>query len=194
MPEFVLSVQRCFSIMDVLEFNLLLNRALTDKSAFSTLYKFYYPRIILHIRRTYPKVDAEEVAQEFFLNLMKRKSYQFVKNPASWIYASCKNIIIRNHSKTEKEIAVVQENFGSPFSETLRGLNFERLFENADLVERIFASIDDETAKKIIYLYYWEGYNLREIAAILKMKTSTVKQKYRRAIIKIKKNNVSDRT
>lgn len=178
--------------MDVFEFNLLLNRALTDKNAFSTLYMYYYPRIILHIKRTYPKVDAEEVVQEFFLNLMKRKSVRFVKNPASWIYASCKNIIIRNHSKSGNEIAVEPESCDGQFSETIKRMNEERLLENADLVERIFASIGDETTKKIIYLYHWEGYNLREIAKLLNIKTSTVKQKYRRAIIKIRQSGVSD--
>lgn len=180
--------------MDVIKFNLLLNRALTDKEALSALYKYYYPRIILHIKRTYPKADAEETAQEFFLNLMKRKSYKFVKNPASWIYASCKNIIISKHEKFGNETFVAFENSEILFSDVMKNMNTEQVFENADLIERIFSLIGDETAKKIIYLYYWEGYNLREIAAILKMKTSTVKQKYRRAIIKIKKNNVSDRT
>lgn len=178
--------------MDVIEFNILLNRALTDKEAFSTLYKYYYPRIILHIKRLYPKADAEGTAQEFFVNLLKRKSMSFVKNPASWIYASCRNIIIRNYSRSEKEIAVAPDSFEAPFPDTLQQLNVEQLLENADVVERIFASIGDETTKKIIYLYHWEGYNLREIAKLLNIKTSTVKQKYRRAIIKIRQSGVSD--
>lgn len=178
--------------MDIIKFNYLLNRALTDKESFSTLYKYYYPRIILHVKRTYPKVDAEEIAQEFFLNLLKRKSVKIIKNPASWVYTSCKNIIIKNHSKLSKEIPVSCEESEAPFIFLMQVLKSEQILENKEEIENIFNTLEDETTRKIFYLYYWEAYNFREIAEILKIKVPTVKQKHRRAIKKIKEKLVSD--
>lgn len=178
--------------MDVIKFNYLLNKSLSDKEALSALYKYYYPRIVLHVKRVYPKVDAEEIAQEFFLNLLNRKSVRFVKNPSSWVYSSCRNIIIKNHSKVYNEILVDSEFSEKTVSTFIQSLNFEISLENKDMTERIFNLIEDEQTKLIIYLYHWESYNLREISAILNMKVSTVKQKYRRAINKIKQTYVSD--
>lgn len=177
--------------MDVIKFNYLLNKSLIDKEAFSYLYKYYYPRIILHVKRTYPKADAEETAQEFFLNLLKRKSVKFVRHPVSWIYASCRNIIIKNHFDKGDEIPVENDCFDGSFISALQTPDSLSDLENKCTVQKLFEEIDDEITKKIIYLYYWEAYNLREIAEILKMKESTVRQKHRRAIKKIK-NRVSD--
>lgn len=178
--------------MDVIKFNYLLSRALIDKESFSTLYKYYYPRIILHVKRTYPKVDAEEIAQEFFLNLLKRESVKIIKNPTSWVYTSCKNIIIKNHSKLSKEILTSCEELETPCIIIMQVLQSEQILENKEEIENIFNNLEDETTRKIFYLYYWEAYNFREIAEILKIKVSTVKQKHRRAIKKIKEKLVSD--
>ena len=81
----------------------------------------------MHVKRTYPKVDAEEIAQEFFLNLLKRKNIKIIKNPTSWVYTSCKNIIIKNHSKLSKEILVSCEEL-EIFLEGSRDKNVWRLF------------------------------------------------------------------
>ncbi len=190
--EIIGSDTRCiYGFMDTIKFNYLLNKSLTDKEAFSALYKYYYPRIILHIKRTYPKADAEEVAQEFFLNLLKRKSVKFVKNPVSWIYASCKNIIVKNHAKECAEISVEDNFFEKSFFSCLTSPDFVSEFEYKTQVQKIFEQIDDEDSKKIVYLYYWEAYNLREIAQLVGLKESTVRQKHRRALKKIKKS-VSD--
>lgn len=70
-----------------------------------------------------------------------------------------------------------------------------KLFGAEDLVEteilndqakRVFDALGDDCTKKIFYLYYWEGYNLREIAQLLSLNISTIKQRHARGIKKIK--------
>ncbi len=51
----------------------------------------------------------------------------------------------------------------------------------------------DVTEQKITEMYYWEGYKLKEIAEILGLKYSSVKQKHKRLIKKIK-NSLLDVT
>ena len=63
--------------MNKSEFNRLLNRIRTDESALMALYRYYYPRIILHIDRVYPKINSEDVAQEFFLKALSQQMVDF---------------------------------------------------------------------------------------------------------------------
>lgn len=55
-----------------------------------------------------------------------------------------------------------------------------------DQAKRVFDALGDDCTKKIFYLYYWEGYNLREIAQLLSLNISTIKQRHARGIKKIK--------
>lgn len=58
-------------LVDVFKFNLILKQCERDNKAFETLFDFYYPRIKLHIHKKFPDACADDVAQEFFLQLMK---------------------------------------------------------------------------------------------------------------------------
>ena len=57
-------------------------------------------------------------------------------------------------------------------------------------INRLFAEdiLKDlnETEREIIYLYYWEGYNQNEIADMLTLTPSNVRQIHSRAIKKLK--------
>lgn len=55
-----------------------------------------------------------------------------------------------------------------------------------DQAKRVFDALGDDCTKKIFYLYYWEGYNLREIAQLLSLNISTIKQRHARGIKKVK--------
>ena len=91
-----------------------------------------------------------------------------------------------------KEILTSCEELETPCIIIMQVLQSEQILENKEEIENIFNNLEDETTRKIFYLYYWEAYNFREIAEILKIKVSTVKQKHRRAIKKIKEKLVSD--
>lgn len=161
------------------EFNNFLVKIKYDKEAFITIYNYYFPRIVMHIRRKYPKVSAEDIAQDFFLNLLHIENYKYINNPTSWIYTSCDNLVKKTISKIE---LVDIENLQIKDDKCI--LNQVIMTEQMRVV---FDILGDDTSKSIFYLYYWEGYNLREITDFLKLKKSTIKQKHTRGIKKLRK-------
>lgn len=75
--------------MDPLQFNRLLRRIKTDADALDKLYDYYYPRIILHIKKVYPGASAEDVAQEFFYRLLRSENRGYIAKPTSWVFTVC---------------------------------------------------------------------------------------------------------
>lgn len=73
-------------LVDVFKFNLILKQCERDNKAFETLFDFYYPRIKLHIHKKFPDACADDVAQEFFLQLMKSHGFKYVQNPTAWVF------------------------------------------------------------------------------------------------------------
>ncbi len=168
--------------MDVVEFNLMLKGLANDNKAFEALYDFYFTRIIIHIRRKFPDASADDVAQEFFLQLIKTTKFRYVKSPTAWVFACCDNIAKRMLMGGIPSVPLfAPENYS--LSE-----NFMEIEMLDDEMKHVFDMLGDECTKKIFYLYYWEGYNLREIAKILSLKPNTVKQRHARAINKLKNN------
>lgn len=164
-------------IMEAPEFNRLLKELTQDTHAIEKMYSFYYPRIVQHIGRKYGHILAEDVAQEFFLKLIQICDTQaYVEHPTSWVYACAENIAkrkLRNDSKyTYSSIEVVAANAGDPINKIL----------TKDILDKL-----NDKERQIIYLFYWEGYNQNEIAHLVKLTPSNVRQIHSRAIKKIKK-------
>ncbi len=169
--------------MDPIEFNYLLSEIKTNRKALEKIYDVFFPRILIHIKRKYPSVTAEDVAQEFFMGLLRYEKFRFIKNPTWWVFVSCDNIV-KNMNRIEvcAELAELENDASSTDTNSL-----DKVFID-DQVREVFDSLADELTKKIVYLYYWEGYSLREIADMLSLKRSTVKQKHTRAINKLKQD------
>lgn len=167
--------------MDSKEFNKLLKIITTDEKALETLYNYYYKRIIYHFHNNYGRELAEDAAQNFFINLLKKTNeYSYISYPTSWVYKCCQNILNR---------LIRKENNFIELNETIAATeNFE--FDYITIFADLYESIEhvDDISKKIIVLFHWEGYSLKEIASILELKYPTVRQKYRRALIKCKRN------
>lgn len=168
--------------MDPLQFNRLLKSIKTDADALDKLYDYYYPRIILHIKKVYPGASAEDVAQEFFYRLLRSENRGYIAKPTSWVFAVCENLVKSGHKK---------EAGSFPASDLL-----ERTEDPSDMAEKvaarvssheIFKCLKDDTIKEIIYLYYWEGYSQKEIAEMLGMSAANVRKKHSRAIRSLKK-------
>lgn len=168
--------------MDSKRFNKLLSRIAYDDGALSALYDYFYPRIVLHMRRTYPYAEADDIAQEFFLRLLNSPCKTYVLNPASWVYASCENLAKQEYAESAAEY---------PASDVLDGICTTFSLEDMAVVgmqaRELFKILEDDKTKRIIYLYHWEGYNLREISEILGLSPSAVRQRYSRAIRFLKK-------
>lgn len=170
------------------EFNKLLALIKTNKSALERICDFYYPRIIMHISLKFNKNIAEDVAQEFFLNLLKAQRFNYVECPTSWIYKSCENLAKKkliNQEIFSEDLLFDNENYICGLFEKNYDVWFADIC-NKDVVSKMFDLIEDDITKKVFYMYYFEGYNLREISEMLNIKQSTIKQKHARTIKKLK--------
>ena len=167
--------------MDKLTFNRLLKKAKYNTVAFEKLFVFYYKRIVFHLTCSFGKTVAEDAAQEFFLNIIKKDYQTEITNPTAWVYACAENIAKRMISK-ECDSVCLDTIDHTIITNNLSILSKEELF--GDLYEELNKLSNEEI--HIIYLIYWEGYNLKEIAEILGITYSSARQKHSRAIKKLK--------
>lgn len=159
--------------ISVRDFNSLLSRISYDKKAFVLLYKEYYPGIVLHIKSVYPRANAEDIAQEFFIKLINRKSTEYVKNPAAWIYTSCRNIVKSKYCET-KEIPTEDsfESMGAFMDQS----DIDDRMAVKDAIRDVLASAD-KVSQKLFVLHYVYGYPQKELAEKFGLSVSSVKQR-----------------
>lgn len=168
--------------LEIKHFNILLKRAKYSEKAFDELYTFYYSRIVRHLEISYGRALSEDVAQEFFMNLIvEDKDYDYVYSPTSWVYRCCENIAKRKITYDSRYAL-----YGDFTEKEAASSVLLKQIEGSESVEKLLANFDDE-AKRIIYLVYWEGYNFRETAEILSINYATIRKKHSRLIKKLKK-------
>ena len=156
--------------MEKRRFNRLLKKIKRDEKAFDAIYDFYYKRIVYHLSRNYGKELAEDIAHEFFLKLIKNdKEYGQIAKPTSWVYKCCDNLAKTELRKTHCNIAIDES------ERVVVDLTTETDNEISDVLADL-----DEVSVKIIHLHYWEGYAFNEIAEILGISYSSVRQRHKR--------------
>ncbi len=164
--------------MEAKEFNRLLKSINTEQSSVERLYCFYYPRIVRHITLKFGCEFGDDIAQEFFINLMRMGSEQsYIQYPTGWVYACADNIAKRRLTYENRYTELTE-------SENLRETKASD-FELKGELQEALQGIDD-ISREIIRLYYWEGYNQNEIAEILKLTPSCVRKKHSRALKKLR--------
>ena len=163
--------------MDAQQFNLLLNNANKNEKAFELLYNFYYRRIVAKIAKSFGKEFAEDVAQEFFIRLVKfDKKYEFINNPTAWVYTCCENIAKTKLAKEKGKISFNEE-IGA---NSALDFDFENVFIGTELNKL------DDISKDIVILHYWKGYNFEEISGILGITYDAIRQRHKRLKKKLK--------
>lgn len=164
--------------MDTKRFNDYIQEIPTDIKALIPIYDEYYYRIVVHISYKFNKQIAEDVAQDFFTDLMQIKAnHDYIKYPTSWVYKCCDYIALK-HFRCESSYVELNE-------ECLASNMFEATELSNELKDEILRL--EELSQKILFHYYWEGYSQEEIAQMLNLKPATVRQKHHRAIKKLKK-------
>ena len=161
--------------METRRFNQLLKSISVSEKSFDELYDFYARRIVFRLSGIYGRDFAEDVMQEFFFNLITgKKDYGYIKSPTSWVYKCAENIA---KSKLRSKIPVEQLTDEKEYR--------RQYFDKPDIKEKL--DVLDDVSRKIIELYYWDGYNLQEISELLQITYSAVRKKHSRAKAKLKK-------
>ena len=164
--------------MNSVYFNYLLRTIKESSRSLETIYNFYYKKIVYHIGKKYGRAFAEEVAMGFFEWLLSANIKKYISYPTTWIYINCESIAKRKLTK-EKKVDLLGDN----------EIKSDDIISKELLYGDLYNAIRDlpETDQKILDLYYWEGYKLKEIAVILNMKYDAVAQRHGRLIKKLKK-------
>lgn len=123
------------------------------------------------------KFDAEDMTQEAFLRLYTNKStFKTAENEKAFLIRVtvnlCKNLL---KSSWYKKRAVLVENL----------LASEVISEDENVLREYIGKLK-HNYRTVIFLYYFEGYSVTEIAKILKISESNVKMRLSRARSQLK--------
>lgn len=163
--------------MDSKRFNRLLKTLKKRSRSFDVLYEYYLHRIVYHITR-YVGSDrvAEDVAHEFFTQLLASDKTYEVEYPTTWVYRVCERIAVRMLKREDKE-------FDLP--DTTETDCFAHIVLESEVRDALNERLDPQ-AREIVYLRYWEGYTLKEIADMMKLEYENAKKICQRAIKTLK--------
>lgn len=122
----------------------------------------------------YNKFDAEDITQDVFVKLLNRKSFFMdEEHIKSWLIRVTINQCLDYKKSLARRDTVPIDDLVIPFTQQEQGI-----LEELQLLK--------EDERNILYLYYYEGYKIKEIAKILKQKQNTVNSKLTRARKKLK--------
>lgn len=121
------------------------------------------------------KEDAEDILQRVFVKLYKNKKILSLNSVdiKKWLFKVCSN--------------EAKDLLKSPWRKLIKNVDNEKeiIKPKSDLLE-ILPSIAAEY-RIPLYLYYYEGYSIKEIASILKKSESAIKMRLSRGKEKLKK-------
>lgn len=163
--------------MDSKRFNRMLKTLKKRSRSFDVLYEYYLHRIVYHITR-YVGSDrvAEDVAHEFFTQLLASDKTYEVEYPTTWVYRVCERIAVRMLKREDKE-------FDLP--DTTETDCFAHIVLESEVRDALNERLDPQ-AREIVYLRYWEGYTLKEIADMMKLEYENAKKICQRAMKTLK--------
>lgn len=122
-----------------------------------------YMKMLLRVSFSYVKnsQDAEDIVQEVFVRLIKQdKEFEDKEHEKAWLVRVTINLSLDYLKAARRKDVPLEE-----------GWNGEIIKEN-DILSEILAL--PPKYKAPIYLYYVEGYSVKEIGLILKKKSATI--------------------
>ena len=146
-----------------------------DKTLF-TQYAAKFQPAVFRLAYSYVKnrTDAEDITQEVFLKLYNSsESFSADENAKAWLICVTANTA-KNHLASawvKRKITLTEDIL----------LKNEKDYELLDVLNSLNANY-----RTVIYLYYYEGYSVAEIAAMLKISESNVKARLKRGRDKLK--------
>lgn len=163
-------------------FNKYLKRIRTDEKAFRAIYEYYLPKIKYHVLSKYGRsVDFEDVAHDAFTKLIRLEDPPEVENPTAWIYKICDNAANDQISARGGELPLDERVDASPPPSVKTLADAESESDYFSLVGKL-----ERSDAEIVLLITFEGYNLKEAAEILGLSHVAARQKYSRALKKLK--------
>ncbi len=128
----------------------------------------------------YDKDKAEDILSEAYLRVVKyADSFDRKKNGYNWLYEMVKNLSFTQNKKDAVRTSVSIEQFDIPDA------SFDDSILDKILLESMQESLT-ENEKMLIYLYYFEGRTLQEIADMFGKAKSTIYDMQKKALQKMR--------
>lgn len=164
--------------MDELKFNRLIRKIKYDTKAIDSIYAEFSLKLKIHIQRRFGNlINPEDAAEDVFLKLLEIETPKYIKYPTAWLFRLADNLITdKLRGAIQDEILV--EKISNEFGLDTIVLDIE--------VKRALSKLDKLT-QQIIYLHYWEGYSLKELAKELNMSYGSIRSRVSRAYDELKK-------
>lgn len=119
------------------------------------------------------KSDSEDVTQDTFMKLIKQSTFRDEAHMKAWLIKvtinKCRDLNKTVWYRRTESLAEIE----IPFNE-----------DEIGILEEVFKLSNDY--RNVIYLYYYEGYSISEIANILDKKENTISSQITRARKKLK--------
>lgn len=166
-----------------------------EQRALEELIQRYF-RQVFFFAKTFVKTDAEaeDVTQETFVKVWKNlKKFDPEKKFKTWVFQIAKNTAIDFLRKSKNFVA------SEALAEEQMAQSLEHLVDESPLPQEIYDAADFEKKlgdlvsslpgpqKQVLGLHLQEDLTFEEIAQILSQPLNTVKSRYRRALIGIRK-------
>ena len=145
-----------------------------DEIEFERIFECY-SQMVYKIAFLYLKneADALDIVQNTFFKLLKKKDFNNEEHIKRWLLRITVNLCKNNlKSYWQRNVVSFEEKY---YFQNNRDLNLQELIFKLS-----------PRYKGVVHLYYYEGYSVKEIAAILKISDSAVKQRLKRAREKLK--------
>ena len=163
-----------------------------DKPAFETLFRSFFPGLVLFAQKYVPDQDtAKEVVHNVFLNLWEKREKVDMSTPLksylfTSVYNRCLNSI-RDQKKFDKDETVFERLNSNDFIDAT-----DRL-EEQELEQRIFDALQSlpEKCREVFMLNRFEGLKYGEIAEKHGISVKTVETQMSKAL-KILREKLSD--
>ena len=150
-----------------------------NKEEFESCYNKHFD-FVYRLSFTYVKnpADAEDVAQETFVRLYRQEG-KFVseEHVRRWLLRVAVNLskdMLRSHWNQKRQ----------EFDENMPKEIFGWQEDQKEIWQEVAAL--PEKYRLVLYLYYYEGYSVREIGQILRCSTSAVKMRLKRGREKLR--------
>lgn len=127
-----------------------------------------YSQTLIRLCYTYVRniYDAEDITQDVLVSLLKRgKGFESTEHEKAWLLRTAINKS-RNHLKSGWIKRTV------PLNETDNSEIDESIHEKNQVMESVLSL--PEKYRTVIHLFYYNGYSIKEIAAIVGKKPATV--------------------
>ena len=171
---------------------------MSDKYKFENIYKEYYQKILLYIRRIADKTEAEDLVQDVFNKVNKGlKDFQGNSSLSTWIYRIATNTAIDRsrsaayrHANDQTPIEETSSEYiRSDIQEDYKPPSTDQLVIKKEMNKCIdeYITTLPHDYRTIITLSELEGLTNREIAEILDLSLDNVKIRLHRARASLKK-------